>query len=376
MFQRIQIYLLALVCGITLARAQTVVTLHDDPFRLYGHSLELGAEGQVYGPARDEGLLYLRTPNGTFSTIGGGGFFDPYDIAIDSQGQFFVPCRSDGKVFVLSPQGTVIASVSMIEPVGIIKELDSDTMIVASFITNSLVKIAPDLSITPFRSGSPLSEPIGLTYDDLGRLYVSNRNSLTIYRVDDDSLTFIANIPAPTSPAVPIQYIGNITFAHGALYCASFTACRIYRVEVTSPHLVTWIAGDVFGSSDGPAFSADFKTPFGICSSLTEDTLFVTDYQSGHLRAIIGLTTSRADQLALEFQLMPNPAGEAIRIEAPFTLQDAKFEICDLSGRVLLVQEQINDLSSAVDIGHLASGMYLARLSQDGRSATKRFLRR
>ncbi len=375
MFKRFTIlaFLLLVIC--MPIWAQTVVTLHSDPNHKYGHGLELGADGQVYGVGRDQGLLYLRTPAGAFSTFGSG-MFDPYDIAIDSQGQFFVPCRSDDKLMIFSPQGTFVNSLTLAKPAGIIKELDSDTMIVAMIESNELLKIAPDLSITPFHSGAPLSEPIGLAYDDLGRLYVSNRNSNTIYQVGDDSLSFIANIPAPTSPGIPIQYIGAITFARGALYCASFSACRIYRVELDSTHLVTWIAGDVYASSDGPVFSADFNTPFGICSSITQDTLFVTDYQDGHLRAIVGLPTSGQEQLALEFQLMPNPAGEAIRIEAPLDLQGAKLEICDLSGRVLILQDEINDLSSSIDLRSLSAGMYMARLSQNDRTATKRFLRR
>lgn len=73
------------------------------------------------------------------------------------------------------------------------------------------------------------------------------------------------------------NWIGDLCFGGAdSLYCTDFRNCQIRKVDLPSGH-VTTIAGNAFGTRDGPGHVARFRCPAGITVGPDNDTLFVTD---------------------------------------------------------------------------------------------------
>lgn len=58
-------------------------------------------------------------------------------------------------------------------------------------MTNSIERIAPDGSRTPFSTGINLRGPIGLIIDEPGNLYVANYNGGTVARINPAGVSTI-----------------------------------------------------------------------------------------------------------------------------------------------------------------------------------------
>jgi len=69
----------------------------------------------------------------------------------------------------------------------------------------------------------------------------------------------------------------------------------------------------------------------------------------------------------LSLSVSPNPASDHINITLEKAIQDGRFEIYNLQGR-LVGKYMVNDVNARVDISALPSGMYYYRMSKDNTS--------
>ncbi len=69
----------------------------------------------------------------------------------------------------------------------------------------------------------------------------------------------------------------------------------------------------------------------------------------------------------LTLSVSPNPASDHINVTLEKAVQDGRFEIYNLQGR-LVGKYQVSDVSARIDISSLPSGMYYYRMSKDNTS--------
>ena len=92
----------------------------------------------------------------------------------------------------------------------------------------------------------------------------------------------------------------------------------------------------------------------------------------------IGLYTATVERGSKddEFLLFPNPAKDKLILKSQLIIdENSTLELYDLNGRKLLEQSiRKGQETSEIDVSHLQCGIYLCRLSSDGRNVTKKLI--
>lgn len=335
-------------------------------------ALVFDAEGRLYG-ARYQGSAIMRwVPFETSTTVFSDGFNTPNGMVFGSDGMLYMADNEGNKIYKIDAEGNATIFVDDFNnPSGLIFELDSDTLIATSYSGNRIAKIAPDGEWFPWVTGGELNGPVGLCYDDDGRLYTGNFNNRKIIRLGDNAeQTLIGQAPGGSN-----QWLGFIAYAKGYIYGTLFTQHKIYRMDLDGNGTV--ILGSTAGTVDGDASTARFNGPNGIVATPSQDTLFVSDYNTRALRMITGLedgTTSAHTALAesLHWSLSPNPATDTSELR--FELQQrsqVSIQVFDQQGQLLLQVLDNQDLLAGtqqvtIPMAKLPKGSYVIQLTQDG----------
>ncbi|HSH64961.1 MAG TPA: T9SS type A sorting domain-containing protein, partial [Bacteroidia bacterium] len=215
---------------------------------------------------------------------------------------------------------------------------------------HNICKLAPDGNITVMKSGTPLDGPVGLTYDNTGKLYVANFNDRKIHNIHSDSiLTYVATMPGP-----PDGWLGFVTFAKGTLWGTGYNDHRIYRIYQEYVDSTQLYAGSTIGNTDGALNVAKFNSPNGIISSLTGDSLYVSDFNSGRIRIISLLEpngVNDAERERSKIVVYPNPSYDMITIHYDHLVE--KITIHDIGGKL-----QLTAFEKKINVKGLANGMY------------------
>jgi len=339
-------------------------------------------------------------PDGTHEVFADG-FDGPIGLVFDADGNLYVSqvAQSSPIIQRISPDGVVSGyyTAGLPVPMGMVAETDG-SLIVASCVRvvglSKIIRISPSLSQSEFSRSELFACPLGLTKDSDGNFYVTNAISGDgrILQISEGTVTELARVPV-----TPDGIGGFLTFANNRLYVVAPSDHRIYQVTLDGE--VSALAGTGFpGLDDGPALNASFLRPFGIAASVTGDTLYVNDsgdinsttVHPNVIRMITGVKNAQtspvanedADEVPTGFVLeqnYPNPFNPSTSIR--FNLPQAgpvTLTVYDLFGRaVATLVDGIKPTGShevAFDAGHLASGMYLYRLTAGSFVETKRMI--
>ncbi|HNQ61726.1 MAG TPA: T9SS type A sorting domain-containing protein [Bacteroidia bacterium] len=356
----------SLICIViaTTGNSQIVSTILNSASQKVDDALIIDAHGNLYGSHYNGSNVYKITPSGTVS-IFAGGFNTPNGLAFDSQNNLFVCDNIANRIYKLSETGIFLDTINILKPSGIIKQPNSDTMIVAQYQTNLLSQVAPDKTIIDLHSGTPLNGPVGLAYDSHGKLFLGNFIGRKIYSYDSAGLTYVATIPGSAS-----WWLGFITYANGSIWATGFQDNKIYRVNPNFVDSVSIFAGSMIGNIDGAIDSARFNNPNGITASITGDTLFISDYNSGRVRMISGmLSTGISEQHSRNSNIIiyPNPAKDFIYISSDQQID--KVYIYDLAGNMQVISDK-----SHINIEKLISAEYLVKVLLKDKSEVRRIL--
>ncbi|MGC4044757.1 MAG: hypothetical protein QM758_13270 [Armatimonas sp.] len=178
----------------------------------------------------------------------------------------------------------------------------SQTLMVANFGSNEIIKIAPDGVKTTFATG--LNGPFGLAYSSTGDLYVSNFNDSTIYKISPTGTRtlFAAGLNAPTGIAFAPNgdlYVANYAdggVAHGSIVKISPAGVKTsFASALTAPgELAFSPTGDLNVSNYGGGIIIGvYKiTPGAVVSSLIS---------TGSLSLPYGLTYVGTDLFAANY---------------------------------------------------------------------------
>ncbi len=265
-----------------LSWAQEVTTLRPDQATNFSGDLAVDANGDIF--VADFGVLlnnangtriWKVTPTGQFS-IFAQGFSGASGNTFDAQGDLFQSNIAASRVDRVTPDGTrsVFASGGLISnPVGLTHDSDGN-LYVANCGNNTISKHTTQ-GASVFSSTFALNCPNGLTIDDEDNLYVANFGNGNIVRLTPEgSFSVLAQTPSSTSK--PAGGNGHIIFGNGRLYVVSNATHQVF--ELLLDGTLNLVAGSgVRGRADGPLLEAQFSLPNGIGLSPDGRTLYVND---------------------------------------------------------------------------------------------------
>lgn len=359
------LYTLILATCIASLQAQVVTTFFNDPSQKVDDALVMDYQGNLYGSHFMGTNVYKITPEGVGS-IFATGFNTPNGLAFDSQNNLYVCDLSGSKIYKIAYDGEFLDTISVSSPSGIIKSIDSDTMIFTQYTGNKVSKLAPDGTITLIASGAPMVGVVGLTYDNTGQLYVANFTDRKIFKLNDTIFTYVATVPGP-----PGGSLGFIAFANGFLYGTGYNDHKIYKIDPNYVDSVYVFAGTTIGSADGDVTTAQFNAPNGIISSVTGDSLFISDFNTGRIRIIAPEVVSGTINHGTStgnVNLYPSPTTDFINIDYNGNIEI--IEIYNCEGRCIYATKE-----KQIAVDHLPSGVYIALVKNEYGTATNSFIK-
>lgn len=347
--------------------AQQVTTILDAATQV-DDALFRDADGYLYGSHYMGSNVYRLAPDGAVATFISG-LDTPNGIAMNSAGEFYVADNTGDRILHVAHDGSPIDTFAVINPSGLLKAWDSDTILFTQYLPGKMGKLAPDGVISTTHEGMPLNGPVGLAYTDDGTLYVANYTDRRIHRVTASGLEYVARVPGPSNGV-----LGFITAADNRLYGTSWNNNAIYAIEPMTVDSVRLVAGgNGPGNTDGDVSVARFNQPNGILAVAGGDTLYVSDFGSKNIRMITGVLTGiqvrdRDEQL----RVGPNPVREVVRVygDEPWPA-GTRCEVIDAQGRMAHQRTELVPVQHiSVDVRDLAPGAYVLRLVSPGRSAS------
>lgn len=266
------------VCTVSFCWGQTVSTLTES---IPGGSggVCVNKAGNIYvadfGNKLGTGYIpgdkvFKVTPEGEVSVFATG-LFGASGNAFDSQGNLLQSNIAANSISKIAPDGTVtpFANIGFASPVSIVIDED-DNLYVCNCGNNTIRKVTPNGVSTQFAASAILSCPNGITRDNDGNFYVSNFNNGIVAKITPDGqfVSVFVTIPGNNN--------GHITFANGELWVAARGANQIWRVSLDGQ--ATHVAGNgIRRVADGPALQASFGSPNDLAFDSTGTILYVND---------------------------------------------------------------------------------------------------
>lgn len=331
----------------------TVSTLVNDGATPFTDDLIEDASGNLYCADYSGSAVFKRTPSGVVTTFADG-MNTPNGLAFNSSGELYVCDNIGSRIYLFDAAGTPLDTIVVSSPSGIIKDAASDTMIFTTYGTvSTLKKLAPNGTVSDFHAGGEMNGPVGLEYCQ-GELYVANFNNRKIFRVEEDTIVYITELPGSGS-------LGFLANAGDHLLATAFNGQKIYSIDPISEE-VNIYAGSSFGGTDGALDSAKFTTPNGIYVNGTMDSIYVSEYNTGKLRLISGFTLSLPELvISTSMELFPNPSNTLVNVrynsQVPFEIR-----LTSIDGKELVRKTSLSNQEQLLDISALKSGTYLVQI--------------
>lgn len=274
------------------------------------------AGGNFYVCDRDNHRIVKITSAGVTSVFAGSGtpgmadgtgttaqFNQPYCITIDGAGNLYVGDRinhairkitAGGVVTTLAGNGTpgnqngTGSAARFSEPLGITID-GSGNLYVADYINALIRKVTPAGVVTTVTSVSAI---FGIVSDAAGNLYfteygmnkVSKYTAGGAYSVIAGDTGGSSGITDGTGSAARFFFPAGITMdASGNLYITETANNRIRKI--TPAGIVTTIAGSASGYTDGA--SALFDSPIALLGDFSNNMLYIADFNNGKIRKTI-----------------------------------------------------------------------------------------
>lgn len=268
----------------------------------YPKGLAVNASGEVF--LSDDSRIRKISTTGqvtTFSGIAGWGFADgdvptarfnsPVGISVDAVGNLFIADSGNQRIRKLSPTGIVSTLAG------------SGPDVTGGMMMGMATWTAPD----GLASAASLYDPIGVSVDGMGNIYVAEDSNCRIRKVSPegtfttlaggvtrgnaDGVASAAQFASPSDVAVD---------ADGTVYVAD-TSNHLIR-KVTPAGVVSVLAGSSQGFVDGTGTAAAFNGPYGLAIDAS-GTLLVADSANNCIRKVTrsGVVTTLAGTGAFGF---------------------------------------------------------------------------
>tara|TARA_R110002072_G_scaffold216958_8_gene374541 strand:+ start:6607 stop:7716 length:1110 start_codon:yes stop_codon:yes gene_type:complete len=337
-----------------IGNSQMVSTYFDSAQFKITDDLIFDQQGNLFGSDYSGNSVYKISTNGAVSSFVSG-LHAPNGLAFDSNGNLFICDNTGNRIFKVDPNGLPLDTIDIVNPSGIIKQMGSDTMVFTTYAGHKLIKLAPDGTMIDWHSGPPLRGPVGLAYDDFGKLYLGNFTDRKIFEVRKDSLVYIATVPGTGGSS-----LGFISYSNNFLWATNFQNHKIYRVHLGYTDSVVLFAGSTAGSTEGSIDSAKFNRPNGILAK--GDSLFISEYGTGKIRLISNVSLGIYSPIRTDYvDVFPNPAKEFIRIKFSELVEGENWQVMDQNGRIIR-SGRVFDSEMEIDIRQMPRGIYFFQI--------------
>ncbi|MBP9104547.1 MAG: IPT/TIG domain-containing protein [Chitinophagaceae bacterium] len=274
------------------------------------------ATGNLFVCDRDNHRIRKITPAGVVSTFVGGtmGFVDgtgtaarfnqPYAITIAPSGDFYVGDRINHSIRKITPAGVVTtlagngtagdqlgtgSGAMFNEPLGVAADA-SGNIFVADYINNKIKKITPAGAVTTFYTANKV---FGLAFDGSGNLFFTEYSYNLVSKLTPaGSYSIVAGEGGQGGTTDGIGAAARFYFPAGITVDASgnLYVCDAYnnRIrKITSAGVVSTLAGNTAGQTNGIGTAALFDTPIGICGDFANNIMYIGDFNNHRIRKII-----------------------------------------------------------------------------------------
>jgi len=263
--------------------------------------------GNLYISQYQGSVVRRMAPDGTVS-IFAGGFNTPNGLAVDAVGNLYVANVFGGRVSKVTPSGSVTQDfISIANPSNLAFNAARDTLYISHYRNSRISKVAlaDPGNVTTWVSGAPLNGPIGMAFDADDNLYVGNYNNGNIFRIrPGGDITQLASIQS---------FLGFLIVSNGYIYATSYNRNEVYRISLDGSSMDVIAGTGAAGQADGTGTSASFNGPNGIVATVTGDTLYVSEFNTGKLRRLVSAMPTDLEWAEvpaadlLDLQSYPNP---------------------------------------------------------------------
>jgi streptogramin lyase len=214
------------------------------------------------------------------------------------------------------------------------------------------------LGAQPPVGGVDLSNVLGATFDDQGKLWLADHRNL-LHQIDPVTLantTFTPmTSPGPSASPMPIPDIASLAWYAGALYAT--TGYTVQRIDPTSG-----VATVVAGSSSGYVDDVGTAAQFGLIGYLAIDgqgKLYISDFGNNMIR-VLDLASARVSTLAGH---MGAGSDDGIGTAASFSRPD---QLALDGNGALYVADRGNNVIRKIDLATRAVSRLAGAYGQSG----------
>jgi len=402
-----KIYLLFVltICSISNNAQVTVSTLASVGGNVEGICCD-GA-GNIYAAVKGLHQIKKITPSGSVSVIAGSGsagnsdgngtsasFNSPSGICVDASGNLFVVDFGNNKIRKIDPAGNVTtlagtgvagatdgpgASATFNSPWGICIAPNGD-MFVSEHWSFKIRKVTSAGTVSTF-ANIGIAQGWGITCDNSSNVYLSLRNQNVILKFYPNGAQAGSYYMGVYNTSGQTNYGDTSTarLADAISICADPSG-NIFigdnpRIKViNTSRILSWVAGNGgVAVVNGPAASASFWGPSGICVGPTGD-IFTTDYFGYTVRKITGYSVpAKLNENTVKSgpKFYPNPASEVVNINSNTNIKTV--ELSDMFGKVLLLLEEN---PKQINIKNLCTGVYYIKVvDSENKMSTQKIIK-
>ncbi|MGZ9674710.1 Ig-like domain-containing protein [Flavobacterium sp. GNP001] len=381
--------------------------------------ITIDAAGNIY--VADIGSRKIRkiTPAGIVSTIAGSGlagsndglaanasFYGCSGVTVDASGNIYVADSFNNKIRKITPAGVVstfagngsagdtdgpAATASFSDPSGV--TIDTAGIIyVADSGNNKIRKITPagvvstvaGSGVRGYTNGPAATAgfylPSGVALDAAGNIYVADHYNQIIRKITSAGIvSTVAGINGVFGSTDGSLAIASFDFPNGValdssgyIYVADRQNNKIRKITLTSYEISPNLpAGLSFDSTTGIISGAPTATSPATNYVITAHTMGGTI--STAVNISVGTLSTDSFEVKNNLKIYPNPATGNVTIELN-NLNNAKLQVSDINGRILLNQKLDN--TTVIDVSGFPSATYLFKVNSDQGTATSKVIKK
>ncbi|MEO8868756.1 MAG: T9SS type A sorting domain-containing protein [Bacteroidia bacterium] len=230
-----------------------------------------------------------------------------------------------------------------------------------------------------------LFEPIGLTFDLSGNLYVAESGNNVVRKINTSGIinTYAGGGISGLGDGGPatlaqLNFPYGLTFDKiGNLYIGDALNNRVRKVSTSG--IINTIVGDGiagYSGDGGLAITAELYDPYNLLFD-SIGNLYIADDVNSSIRKVSNVATTDINQVSgirHQVSVYPNPATSSITISSNQLAVNTNIQITDVLGNDVAIQTTIQQGETVIDISTLQNGIYFVIITNNEQSITEKLI--